>query len=85
MRPFGVPQVFLLVPAQDAAVAGDEVGDVVQLGAMALDDGARHDADGELLGEALVGGEIALRIRARLEEAWLRRQPVGQMVFGEHG
>jgi hypothetical protein len=43
--PFGVPKVFLLVTAEDDARGGDEVGDVVEGGAVFLYDGPGHDVD----------------------------------------
>jgi len=81
MRPFGVPEVFLLVAAENAAVVGNEVCDVVEFGAVCFDDGARHDADAEFFRERLVGGKIRLRERAGLEEQRGRGKPVGEMVF----
>jgi len=50
MGSLGMPEVLLLVAPEDAAVVGDEVGDIVELGAVGFDDGAGHDADGEFLG-----------------------------------
>lgn len=58
-----MPNVLLLVGAEDAAVVGDEVCGVVEVesffpvgfGLVPLDDASRHQADMELLCEGLVG------------------------------
>lgn len=51
VRALGVPEVLLLVGGQERAGARDEVRDVDQAAVRALlDDGPRHEVDGELLG-----------------------------------
>jgi hypothetical protein len=65
VRPFRVPEVFLLVLPEDGAIVGDE-GCYVQEGrAVLFDDGAGDDADVELGGKDAVGVEVCLVLGAK--------------------
>lgn len=76
MRPFGMPEVFLLVGGEDGAGVGDEVGDVEKVVAVLFDDGAGDDVDVELGSEGAVGVQIFLVLSAERGEAWIIRDPV---------
>lgn len=64
MRALRVPEVLLLVAAEDLAVVGDEGGDVEELVAVFLADGPRDDVDVQLLGQRAVRVEVFLVLGA---------------------
>lgn len=46
---------------------------------------AGHNADVVLFGQGAVFLQVALPLRAQVDETGILGDPIGQMVFGQHG
>ena len=77
MRAFWVPEVLLLVGAEDLALVGDEIRDVQEFGASLFDDGAGDEADVAFFGEGAVRVDIFLVLGAEDGELGVIGEPVG--------
>lgn len=86
MIPFGMPEVLLLVVAQNGAAVGDEVGDVDQFTVVCrLHNRTRDEADIELFGQRTICVTIFSVRGTYFKEFGILRNPVGEMVFWQNG